>query len=86
MCDRSHARAAAATAGGRFAREIVKVDGVDSSGVEVAHAADEGIRGGASYAALSALKPLRGEGVITAGTSSQVRATSGAPSPVRMQG
>lgn len=71
----SHRRAAAATAEGRFRREIVPVAGVDpTTGDAVPHREDEGIRPSTEFGALSKLKPLKGEGkgVITAATSSQI--------------
>jgi acetyl-CoA acyltransferase len=65
---RSHQRAAAATAEGRFAREIVPfpVNG------EV-HTVDQGIRPDTSLEALAELQPaFRADGRITAGNSSQI--------------
>ncbi len=60
----SHARAAAASDSGAFAAELSPVDGV---------AADEGIRRETSLAALSALPtPFQSDGVVTAGTASQI--------------
>jgi acetyl-CoA acyltransferase len=60
----SHRRAAAACDGGRFAAEIVPVDGV---------AADEGIRRDTSLAKLAGLPtPFRPDGVVTAGSASQI--------------
>jgi acetyl-CoA acyltransferase len=60
----SHARAAAATDGGLFAKEITPIDGVD---------ADEGIRRDTSLARLAELPtPFRPDGVVTAGSSSQI--------------
>jgi acetyl-CoA acyltransferase len=60
----SHERAAAASDAGRFTDEIVPVDGV---------AADEGIRRDTSLAALGALPtPFRPDGVVTAGSASQI--------------
>jgi acetyl-CoA acyltransferase len=60
----SHTRAAAATDGGAFAAELVPVDGVT---------ADEGIRRDTTLAALGALKtPFRPDGVVTAGSASQI--------------
>jgi acetyl-CoA acyltransferase len=61
---RSHARAAAATDGGLFAKEIAPIDGVD---------ADEGIRRDTSLAKLAALAtPFKPGGLVTAGSSSQI--------------
>lgn len=69
----SHRRAAAATAAGHFAYELlpVPVRTADGSGAGV-HTADEGIRADASLAALANLKSLREDGVITAGNASQI--------------
>jgi acetyl-CoA C-acetyltransferase len=69
----SHRRAAAATAAGHVADELlpVPVRMADGSG-EGLHTADEGIRADASPAALAGLKPLREGGVITAGNASQI--------------
>jgi len=64
----SHERAAAATAAGRFVREIVPID--------TAHGTvciDQGIRPGTTPETLAALKtPFKEDGRITAGTSSQL--------------
>jgi len=61
---RSHRRAAAARATGRFDAEIVPVAGVT---------ADEGIRDDTSAAALAGLRPaFRADGVVTAGNASQI--------------
>jgi acetyl-CoA C-acetyltransferase len=60
---RSHQRAAAAWDDGRFAEEVVPVDGV---------VADEGFRRDTSHEKLAGLKTLRDGGRITAGTSSQI--------------
>ena len=69
---RSHRRAAAATDGGRFAREIVPVL-VDSTRGKAEMYADEGIRRDTSLEALAALKPaFENGGRITAGNSSQI--------------
>jgi acetyl-CoA acyltransferase len=60
----SHARAAKATDSGEFAKELTPVDGV---------AADEGIRRDTSLAALGSLNtPFRADGVVTAGSASQI--------------
>jgi acetyl-CoA acyltransferase len=61
---RSHRRAAAARAAGRFDAELVPVGGVT---------ADEGIREDASAEALAGLRPaFRPDGVVTAGNASQI--------------
>ncbi|WZH38587.1 MAG: acetyl-CoA C-acyltransferase [Microbacterium enclense] len=59
--ERSHARAAAARAAGRFAAEIVEVDGVGE---------DEAV--GVGAAVLGRLAPLFAEGTVTAGTSTRI--------------
>jgi acetyl-CoA acetyltransferase family protein len=65
---RSHQRAAAATDGGRFAREIVPFQ-VDSTTLD----ADQGIRRDTTLEALAELQPAFKEGgLVTAGNSSQV--------------
>jgi acetyl-CoA acyltransferase len=64
----SHKRAAAATASGAFAREILPVD-VDGE----VHTQDQGIRPATTVAALAGLTPtFRDGGRVTAGNSSQV--------------
>ncbi len=64
----SHQKAAAATRAGHFAREMV---GVEINGVRVA--ADQGIREDTSLEKLATLAPVFAEdGVVTAGSSSQV--------------
>ncbi len=65
---RSHQRAAAATDGGRFEREILPIE-VDGQTL----VADQGIRRETTLESLSALKPVFKEGgKVTAGTSSQI--------------
>ena len=60
----SHAKAAAAADAGLFAAEIAALDGLT---------ADEGIRRDTSLAALGALKtPFKENGVVTAGSASQI--------------
>ena len=49
---RSHARASAAASAGRFASEIVGVEGYDKEGRAVWHDADEGVRAGTTAAKL----------------------------------
>ena len=63
----SHRKAAAATQAGAFDEEIVPLE---VEGGE--HRSDEGIRFDASVEALSGLKALTADGVITAGNASQV--------------
>ena len=71
---RSHQRAAAATRGGNFAREIIPIVGHDENGVPTLIEQDETIRPETTVEILAGLKPAfnpRG-GTVTAGTSSQV--------------
>lgn len=69
----SHARAAAATAAGHFANEIVPIMGVDDAGAPVEVRMDQGIRPNVSLEKMGTLKPAFGEGgVTTAGNSSQI--------------
>ena len=68
----SHQRAAAATAEGLFAAEIIPVWGRDEQGRRLHVTSDQCIRADASAAALAALKPafMPGMGSVTAGNSS----------------
>ena len=68
----SHARAAAAAKAGFFKNEIVPVAGVDKEGKPITVSADEGIRAGTTLEALSKLKVLSTNGLLTAGTASQI--------------
>ncbi len=68
----SHQRAARATNEGHFEREVLPVPIVLEDGSPDLHAIDEGIRMDASIEAMRGLNPLREEGVITAGTASQI--------------
>jgi acetyl-CoA acyltransferase 1 len=76
---RSHARAAAAPAAGRFKDEIVPVETTikdPKSGEEtrIVVSEDDGIRPGVTAAALSELRTVfKKNGTTTAGNSSQVR-------------
>lgn len=66
---RSHANAAQAVAEGRFAKEIAPYVKADGTVVD----ADQGIRPGTTLEVLAKLKPaFKEDGVITAGTSSQI--------------
>lgn len=58
----SHQRAHAATQSGAFGREIAPLEGLEE---------DETIRAGTTLEGLAALKPVGGEGTITAGVASQ---------------
>ncbi|MFL6739795.1 MAG: acetyl-CoA C-acetyltransferase [Sphingomicrobium sp.] len=68
----SHCKAAAASNGGAFGREILVVDGLDKEGNVRRHDRDEGIRTDASMESLAGLNPITADGVITAGNASQV--------------
>lgn len=69
---RSHQRAAAATASGRAAQEIVPVDVKGRKGV-VTVTDDEGVRPDATAESLGGLRPaFDKEGAITAGNASQI--------------
>ena len=68
---RSHRRAAAARAAGKFEAEIVPIE-VPQRGREAAvFSRDEGIREDASLESLRKLKPLMKDGTVTAGNASQ---------------
>ncbi len=68
----SHKRAAAATAEGRFAAEIVPVE-IKTRKETITFAADEGIRPDTTLETLGRLRPaFSKEGVLTAGNSSQI--------------
>jgi acetyl-CoA C-acetyltransferase len=69
----SHRRAAAATANGQFAEEIVAVEVTQRKGEPVTVDTDEGIRQDTTVDTLAALRPAFVEsGTITAGNASQV--------------
>ncbi|MBW8753593.1 MAG: acetyl-CoA C-acetyltransferase [Sphingomonadales bacterium] len=67
---RSHQRAAAAWAAGKFADELVPVT-VKSRKSEVTVTQDEGIRADATAESMATLRPIIKEGVVTAGNASQ---------------
>ncbi|MFV8818544.1 acetyl-CoA C-acyltransferase FadA [Haliea sp. E17] len=71
---RSHQLAHKATLEGKFAREIIPVDGHDESGSLVSITADETIRPETTFEGLAALPPAFNPqgGTVTAGQSSQV--------------
>jgi acetyl-CoA C-acetyltransferase len=70
---RSHERAHAATADGRFAEEIVPLEIPQRKGDQVVFEKDEGIRPGTTAESLGALKPVfQSDGTITAGNASQI--------------
>jgi acetyl-CoA acyltransferase len=68
----SHEKAAAATAEGVFAREIVPIWGRDEAGSRILVEQDQCIRADSSMQALAALQPafMPGMGTVTAGNSS----------------
>jgi len=68
----SHQRAAAATRHGYFKDEIVPVEVVLADGSLATHILDEGIRYDSSFEAMQSLTSLTEDGVITAGTASQI--------------
>lgn len=68
----SHQRAAHATESGYFKNEIVPLNIKLEDGSADVHEIDEGIRAEASIEAMQGLNPLREDGVITAGTASQI--------------
>lgn len=68
----SHQRGAAATDAGHFKQEILPLNIKLEDGSNDVHIADEGIRAGASLEGLQALNTLREDGVITAGSASQI--------------
>ncbi len=81
---RSHQRAAKARAEGKFAREIIPIEGHDEQGAPQMIRGDETIRPETTAEILATLKPVfnpRG-GTVTAGTSSQI--TDGASSMLIM--
>ncbi len=71
---RSHQRAAAARAEGRFDAEIIAMEGVDVNGFKKLITADETIRPETSMEKLAQLSPAFNPqgGTVTAGTSSQI--------------
>jgi acetyl-CoA C-acetyltransferase len=68
---RSHQRAAAAWAGGKFAAEVVALTVEQKKGPPLIFAQDEGIRGASSVESLARLKPVLPGGTVTAGNASQ---------------
>ena len=68
---RSHQRAAAAWAAGRFDDEVVPVAVPQKKGEPLAFARDEGFRADATLDSLAKLRPLMKGGVVTAGNASQ---------------
>jgi acetyl-CoA C-acetyltransferase len=68
---RSHQRAAAAWAAGKFEEEIVPVAIPQKKGDPVLFKRDEGIRADASIEAMAALRPVTKGGTVTAGNACQ---------------
>jgi acetyl-CoA C-acetyltransferase len=69
----SHRKAAAATASGRFAAEIVPVSILQKKGAPTMFDRDESIRADTTLEALGALKPaFRADGTVTAGNAPPV--------------
>jgi acetyl-CoA C-acetyltransferase len=68
---RSHTRAAAAWADGKFADEIVPLQVPQRKGPPLPFERDEGVRADADMMSLGALKPVIKGGIVTAGNSSQ---------------
>ncbi|OCC23504.1 acetyl-CoA acetyltransferase [Croceicoccus estronivorus] len=68
---RSHQRAAAAWADGKFADELVPVSIPQRRGDPVIFARDEGIREDATPESLATLRVIEKDGVVTAGNASQ---------------
>jgi acetyl-CoA C-acetyltransferase len=68
---RSHQRATAAWAAGKFDDELVPVAVPQKRGDPVIFARDEGIRSDATAESLGLLRPLEKDGVVTAGNASQ---------------
>jgi acetyl-CoA C-acetyltransferase len=68
----SHRRAAAATAAGKFADEILPLPVTLKDGSSAQHAADEGIRPDATLEGISSVKLLQEGGRISAANASQI--------------
>jgi acetyl-CoA C-acetyltransferase len=85
-CDKyameSHQLASKAAKNGAYKNEIIPMTGLDKDGKEITVAVDEGIRPQTTLESLGKLKPLMPEGVLTAGTASQV--TDGASAVLLM--
>lgn len=81
---RSHQRAAAATAEGRFREEILPITVTGDDGAERVHDTDETIRPDTSMEKLASLKTVFGTKMITAGNSSPI--TDGASAVVLVSG
>ncbi len=68
---RSHTRAAAAWADGRFSKEVVAVSVPQRKGEPVVFARDEGVRPDSTTETLAKLKPVIKGGTVTAGNAAQ---------------
>jgi acetyl-CoA C-acetyltransferase len=68
---RSHHRAAAAWASGRFDGEVAPISVLQKKGPPLTVSRDEGIRADSNLETLARLKPVLPEGTVTAGNSSQ---------------
>jgi acetyl-CoA C-acetyltransferase len=68
----SHRRAAAAIEANAFANEIVPVRVKLADGTEVLHDRDEGVRMDCSLPGLAKLEPMAKDGLLTAGSASQM--------------
>jgi len=68
---RSQQRAAAAWDAGRFDKEVVPIELPQKKGDPVLFAKDEGIRGDTTPETLARLKPIRKDGIVTAGNAAQ---------------
>ena len=68
---RSHSRAAAAWADGKFAGEVVPVEVPQRRGDPETFDRDEGIRADSSTESLAKLRPIMKDGTVTAGNSAQ---------------
>jgi acetyl-CoA C-acetyltransferase len=68
----SHRKAAAATAAGAFADEIVPIHTVGPDGEALVHDRDEGIRPDASLESIGSVKLLSEGGTLSAATASQI--------------
>lgn len=75
---RSHQRAAAAWAAGRFADELVPVQVPQRKGEAMVFCKDEGFRADASAESLARLRALMPDGTVTAGNASQQNDASAA--------
>jgi acetyl-CoA C-acetyltransferase len=75
---RSHRRAAAAWAAGRFTDEVVPVAVPQRKGASIIVDRDEGVRGDTNVESLSRLRPVLADGVVTAGNACQQNDASAA--------